>query len=109
MVQLPWALYLPCTSARAATDGMYNLTATIAAWDGTDADRLKGTSADYNYAYGDETSITYTLPWSFSYYGQGYSQNGRYQRQYLVFRFWPGPLLQPCRHRTRPRNSRLEQ
>jgi hypothetical protein len=53
---------------------MYNLTTTTAAWDGADADRLKGTSADYDYAYGDETSLTYTLPWSFSYYGQSYSQ-----------------------------------
>jgi hypothetical protein len=58
----------------AATDGIYTLTETAATWDGTAVDRLKATSNDYNYSYGDESSVTYPLPWNFSFYGQNYAQ-----------------------------------
>lgn len=68
------ALLLPCTDAFAATDGFYSLTETTAAWDGTDTDRLKAASADYDHAYGDESAVTYTLPWGFAFYGQTYNQ-----------------------------------
>lgn len=62
------------TNAIAATDGVYTLSEATYTWDGTDADRFKATSPDYDYDYGDETSLTYTLPWEFAYYGQGYTQ-----------------------------------
>lgn len=58
-------------------DAYYTLASTTTAWDGTDADRLKLPTADYISTYGDESSVTYTLPssfGSFSYYGQSFSQ-----------------------------------
>jgi hypothetical protein len=68
------ALFFPLKTACAATDGIYQLSEVISAWDGTDASRTKAPTADYDYTYGDEASVTYTLPWSFSFYGQSYSQ-----------------------------------
>jgi hypothetical protein len=68
------ALLIPCTGASAATDGFYNLMEVTSSWEGTDASRTKTPTADYNYTYGDESSVTYTLPWSFNFYGQAYSQ-----------------------------------
>lgn len=62
------------TGVLAATDDVYTLSESTYTWDGTDADRYKSTSADYNYDYGDEASLSYTLPWSFTYYGQTYNQ-----------------------------------
>ncbi|NJD91196.1 MAG: PKD domain-containing protein [Geobacter sp.] len=76
------ALLTPCYETFAATDGFYNLTEVTTTWDGTDASRTKpptpappGSShqLDYDYTYGDESSITYSLPWSFSFYGIPYS------------------------------------
>ena len=67
-------LLIPPSGAFAATDGFYQLTEVTAAWDGTDANRLNSPTADYDYAYGDEASVTYTLPWQFNFYGQSYSQ-----------------------------------
>jgi hypothetical protein len=61
-------------SVFAATDGIYALSETVAVWDGSDADRTKPVSSDYNFTYGDEESLTYVLPWNFSFYGQSYSQ-----------------------------------
>ena len=58
----------------AATDGVYTLAETTAAWDGTDANRLNTPTADYDHTYGDEASLAYTLPWPFTFYGQPYSQ-----------------------------------
>ena len=58
----------------AATDGTYNMFQIQAAWDGTDASRTISPTSAYNYSYGDEGSVTYTLPWSFTYYGQSYIQ-----------------------------------
>lgn len=58
-------------------DGYYTLASATTTWDGTDADRLKLPTADYTSTYGDESSVTYTLPssfGSFSYYGQSFSQ-----------------------------------
>ncbi len=55
-------------------DAYYTLASTTTAWDGTDADRLKLPTADYTSTYGDESSVTYTMPWSASFYGQSFSQ-----------------------------------
>lgn len=55
-------------------DGYYTLASATTTWDGTDADRLRLPTADYTSSYGDESSVTYTLPWSFSFYGQSFTQ-----------------------------------
>jgi len=68
------ALLLPLSNAMAATDGYYNLGEVTPTWDGTDADRNETASADYSFVYGLENSLSYTLPWSFSFYGQSYNQ-----------------------------------
>lgn len=74
---------LPWTTASATDDGMYHLLAKDTDWDGTYASRTIAPIAapagasnqyDYDYTYGDDASITYTLPWSFSFYGTPYSQ-----------------------------------
>ncbi|GEM_PF-6076610 len=57
----------------AATDGIYQSSETTTAWDGTYANRLRAPTADYDYAYGDESSVSYTLPWAFTFYGQSYT------------------------------------
>lgn len=67
-------LALPSSSAFAATDGFYSLSEVPQVWDGTDANRLKAVSADYGYTYGDESAFTYTLPWTFLFYGQSFNQ-----------------------------------
>lgn len=73
-----------CSSSMvfAATDGFYQLspnTNSSTFWDGTDANRQENMTTDYTYTYGDEASITYTLPTtfgngSFPFYGQTFSQ-----------------------------------
>jgi PKD repeat protein len=68
------ALLISWTSALAATDGFYSFSEVSPAWDRTDANRTKAPTADYDYAYGDESSFTYTLPWPVYFYGQSYSQ-----------------------------------
>jgi predicted secreted protein len=66
---------MACPGAQAATDGFYTLSpVSEATWYGTDASRTKTPTADYDYTYGDESSVAYTLPWAFSFYGQSYSQ-----------------------------------
>ncbi len=61
--------------AFAVTDGYYHLSeVSQPAWEGTDASRTKAPSVDYDYAYGDESSLIYTLPWAFTFYDQPYSQ-----------------------------------
>jgi hypothetical protein len=57
-------------SAFAATDNIYNLTeiSPAPAWDGAGASLLQG-----NAVYGDETVITYNLPWTFKFYGQNFT------------------------------------
>lgn len=52
----------------------YRISTPAATWDGTYADRLKPQITDYKHTYGDEASITYNLPWPFTFYGQTYSQ-----------------------------------
>jgi alpha-tubulin suppressor-like RCC1 family protein len=66
-------MLLHASFATAATDGFYQLSEVTASWDGTDASRTKAPTADYDYSYGDESSVTYTLPWAFTFYGQSYS------------------------------------
>ena len=66
-------LFMPCPGAYAATDGYYNVSQTTSTWDGTDASRFEPATPDYNYAYGDEASVTYTLPWNLTFYGQTYT------------------------------------
>jgi hypothetical protein len=68
------AVLLSCTGAIAATDGVYTLMEVPVHWDGTDGSRLKATSADYDYTYGDEGGLAYVLPWQFTFYGQPYNQ-----------------------------------
>lgn len=61
----------------ASADGIYGLIKNVnASWDGTDASLIAPTTPDYDYAYGDEAYLTYTLPqtWSFTFYGQPYTQ-----------------------------------
>jgi len=67
-------LLLSWSGASAATDGFYQLSEVAVAWDGTDANRTKESNADCTYTYGDESSVSYNLPWSFTFYGQSYSQ-----------------------------------
>jgi hypothetical protein len=68
------ALFIPWSGAFAATDGYYQLSeVSQPSWDGTDADRTETPTADYNYVYGNESSVSYTLPWSFTFYGHSYS------------------------------------
>lgn len=69
---LSLALIIP--TAHAATDGTHNLYPVQTAWDGTAQDRTTAPTADYDYSYGDEGSVTYTLPWSFTFYGTAYTQ-----------------------------------
>lgn len=65
---------LVVSTAVAATDGFYTLSPITAVWDGTDENRFKSPSADYTSTYGDEASVTYTLPWPFTLYGQTFNQ-----------------------------------
>ncbi len=67
-------LLILASSSFAATDGSYTLLQAQTAWDGTSANRQIAQSAAYSYSYGDEGSITYQLPWAFTFYGQSYNQ-----------------------------------
>lgn len=67
-------LFTGTSTVMAATDGFYTLVPTTFAWDGTDENRQKPPTADYSSTYGDEAGLTYTLPWSFPFYGQSYNQ-----------------------------------
>lgn len=61
----------------AATDGIYQVSEVTAVWEGTDAVLPSNPSADYDAVFGDDVSLTYTLPASFSgftFYRQPYSQ-----------------------------------
>jgi hypothetical protein len=57
-------------SASAATDNIYTLTeiSPAPAWDGASTSLLQG-----NAIYGDESVITYSLPWTFRFYGQSFT------------------------------------
>lgn len=68
------ALLIPCTGALAAADGIHQLAPVTSAWDGTDASTTIAPTVDYDYAYGDEATLTYTLPWPFVFYGQSYDR-----------------------------------
>lgn len=58
--------------ASAATDGVYALSETAFKWEGTAGNRLPTPTENYDYAYGDESSVSFTLPWQFPFYGQQY-------------------------------------
>lgn len=59
----------------ASSDGIYGMIKqSNASWDGTDANLLATSTTVYDFAYGDESTVVYTLPWSFTFYGQTYSQ-----------------------------------
>lgn len=63
--------------AFAATDNFYQPVPVVPVfiWDGTDASRLKDSSPPaYDFIYGDDTTLTYNLPWTFYYYGQPYTK-----------------------------------
>lgn len=66
-------LLLPSPKANAVSDAYYDLSGTSTVWDGTYADRLTASTLDYNYTYGDERSVSYTLPWPITFYGQTYT------------------------------------
>ncbi|ABQ25673.1 Ig-like domain-containing protein [Geotalea uraniireducens] len=68
------AMFFSLKTAFASTDGFYNLSEVTSTWEGTDASRTKSPTADYDYTYGDESNLSYNLPWSFNFYGQPYSQ-----------------------------------
>lgn len=65
------------TMSVSAFDAYYTLASASPTWDGTDANRLILPTTEYTSTYGDESSVTYTLPLSFPsfpFYGQTYSQ-----------------------------------
>lgn len=72
LIQIAIMVFLSSTLF-AATDGFYNLFPTSYTWDGTDANRQNTKTTDYTYTYGDEASVTYSLPWNFAFYGQTFS------------------------------------
>jgi hypothetical protein len=57
-------------TASAATDNIYNLSEVTPApaWDGAGSSLLQS-----NAVYGDESVTTYTLPWTFKFYGQSFT------------------------------------
>ena len=67
-------LFTPLRSALAVSDSNYALNNVSYTWDGTSADRTAPATLDYDYTYGDEASVTYTLPWDFKYHGITYNQ-----------------------------------
>ena len=72
-------LFITLTSSLsfAATDGIYQVAEVTAVWDGTDAVLPQTPTADYDAVFGDDVSLTYTIPASFSgftFYRQPYSQ-----------------------------------
>ncbi|OGT99785.1 MAG: hypothetical protein A2X80_07740 [Geobacteraceae bacterium GWB2_52_12] len=72
---LMFLLLLNALIASAATDGFYQLSQSSQySWDGTDGSRLKAITADYAFTYGDEASVAYAMPWTFTFYGQTYNQ-----------------------------------
>jgi hypothetical protein len=74
IILLVGVLFIPCSDALAASDGFYFMTEVTSIWDGTDGSSLNSPTADYDYVYGDDESVSYTLPWSFSFYGQSFNQ-----------------------------------
>jgi hypothetical protein len=61
-------------SASAAADGYYHLSeVSQPPWDATLASRLAAPTNDYDYAYGDDESVSFNLPWNLNFYGQSYS------------------------------------
>lgn len=56
------------SNAIAATDGTYNMFQVQSAWDGADASRTASTTDNYDYSYDDEGSVSFALPWTFSFY-----------------------------------------
>ncbi len=67
-------LLITRSGALAATDGTHQLSQVAYVWDGTDASPTNTPTADYDYTYGDESSVTYTLPWPISFYGKSYDR-----------------------------------
>lgn len=67
------SILLPSIAAFASTN-FYQVNEVAPTWEGTEANRTKVPSVDYNYTYGDESSVTFPLPWPFSFYGQKYTQ-----------------------------------
>lgn len=69
-------LLLASATAFAATDNFYQpVSVPGGTWDSTDASRLKDASPPaYDFIYGDDSTLTYNLPWTFFYYGQPYTK-----------------------------------
>jgi len=62
------------SSSSTSTDNFYTMVSTTYTWYGTDANRQKLATASYASTYGDEASVSYTLPWPFTFYGQSFGQ-----------------------------------
>lgn len=67
-------LFLLASFSTAHADNYYTYATTTYHWDGTAEKRFAPPTADYTSTYGDEASVTYTLPWAFTFYGQSFSQ-----------------------------------
>lgn len=69
-------LAISTVPATASSDGHYSATElSTYAWEGTAADRTATrTPGSYDYRYGDEQIVAFSLPWQFTFYGQPYSQ-----------------------------------
>lgn len=61
-------------SAGTASAAYYEVSEIGSQWETTTASRLQAETAGYAFNYGDEDKVVYSLPWSFLYYGQSYSQ-----------------------------------
>jgi len=70
---LACAFWLFAVSAFASTDGLYNLMETAPSWDGASGSRLQQLTADYDFTYGDDAYLSYTLPWPVTFYGNTYT------------------------------------
>ena len=72
MVSLAAGAHVRTADVNAAANAVYELSEVQPAWDGTPADRLAPSTPDYDYTYGDEAALTYSLPWPFVFYGASY-------------------------------------
>jgi len=61
-------------NAVAAQNGLYFLEPAAYTWDGTIANRQLDKTLDYSITYGDEASVTYSLPWGLKLYGQTFDK-----------------------------------
>lgn len=71
------ALSLWAVPGTVLADAYYQLTPSTDynyTWYGTAGDRLADETANYKFDYGDEGTVSFTLPWNFRFYGKNYTQ-----------------------------------